>query len=305
MGLIESARTATDDPAVEAQARALSRRAVHAASDDAERFRLARQYQPAIDLLVQAARLDPGVTPQLQAVQAEYERWKDDEAERLARQGDALLEARRFAEARARYEQAAAIRPMSRARDLYRYAAHMADGEREVDNRQFSLAEASFQRALETGLDRGAAREALDRVQVRRYAVRLLGLRVRRGGPPGDLVIHVGLPDGRLLQTPPERGSWARLDSGFVVAANAYDDRTVSARVLRLVERPGDPPLELGAVTFRLSDLLARRTLMLADGAVDELRVDVVPTDRAADEVRGLAPPLQPPPPPPRPERRK
>ncbi len=296
MGFIESAREATDDPAVETNARALARRAVRAASNDAERYRLSRQYQPAIDLLVQAARLDPGVGPQLQAVQAEYERWKDDEAERLARQGDDLLEARRFEEARAIYEQARTIRPMSRARDLCRYAGHMADGDRDVGRRQFSSAEVSYRRALETGLDRGAAQEALDRVQVRRYSVRLLGVRVRPGGPPGDLVIALGLPDGRRMQTAPERGARARLDSAFVIAANAYDDRTVSASVLRFVHRPGEPPLELGNVSFRISDLLSRRVLALADGAVDELRVDVVPTDRALDEVRGLIPSQLPPP---------
>lgn len=302
MGFVESARAVTDDAGVEAEARPLARRAVWAATDDAERFRAARQYQPAVELLSQAARLDPGVTPQLRAVQAEWERWKDEEAERLAREGDALVAARRFGEARARYEQAAAIRPASRARDFYRYADLMVDGERQAGSRQFSLAETSYRRALETGLDRGAAQEALERVQVRGYAVRLLGVQVRRGGPPGDLVVSLGLPDGRQLQTPPERGSWARLDSGFVVNANFFDDRTVTAKVLRLVERPGDPPFELGTVRFKLSELLARRILVLADGAVDELRVDVVPSDRAPDEVRGLFPPGQPPP---RPERQK
>lgn len=309
MELLEGARAATDDPAVEADARPLTRRAVQAAKESAERLRAGREYPQALDLLSRAARLDPEVAPQLRTVQAEYERWKDDEAERLARQGDELVDARRFEEAKARYDQAVAIRPMSRARDLSRYADLLVDGDREIARSQFSWAEASYERALETGLDRGFAREALDRVQIRRYAVRLLGVRVRRGGPPGDLVVSVTFPDGRRMQTPPERGAWARLDSSFVVSANAYDDRSVSATVLRMVERPHAPPLELGRVTFRLSDLLTRRILVLADGAVDELRVDVVPTDLPADGVRGLAPPLEPPrpPPPPRggPERRR
>ncbi len=305
MGLIEGARAATDDPAVEAEARALAPRAARAAAEDAERYRQGRQYQPAIGLLAQAARLDPSVTPQLRVVEAEYERWKDGEVERLCGEGDALIDARRFQEARARYEQASAIRPMGRARDLYRYADHLVDGTDEVARRQFSFAESSFRSAVQTGLDRGAAQEALDRVQVRRYAVRLLGVRVQRGGPPGELVIAVGLPDGRQLRTPPGRRSWARLDSGFVVEANGYDDRTVSVRVLRFLERPGDPPLELGAATFRLGDLVSRRILALADGVVDELRVDAVPTDLGRDEVYGLDWFTPPPPPLPRPERHK
>jgi hypothetical protein len=135
--------------------------------------------------------------------------------------------------------------------------------------------------------------------------VRLQGLRVRRGGPPGDLVVVVTLPDGRRLQTLPQHGNWARLESMFAVAANSYDNRTVTARVLRVVARPGQdvPPLELGTVAIRLSDLLAQRAVVLADGAVDELRVDVVPANLPPGEVRGLMPLPEPPPPRPAPKK--
>lgn len=310
--LIEGARAATQDPGVEAEAARLVGPAVRAASDDAERLREARQYPQAIDLLSRAARLDPGVGPQLQAVQAEQERWKDAEAERLAREGDALLDARRLAEARTRYDQATAIRPASRSRDLARYVAFLMEGDDAVARRSFGVAERSYHSAVETGLDRGFARDGLERVQVRRWAVRLRAVRVRRGGPPGELAVAVSLPDGRQVATPPLRGDWARLDAAFVVAANSYDERIVSARVLRLVHRPGadDPPFDLGTVSFRLSDLLAQRGLVLAEGVVEELRLDAVPTDLPEGEVRGLVPVVAPPPPPrppPRttPERRK
>jgi hypothetical protein len=148
MELIEAARAVTEDPGVEAEARRMVPAAVEAAVAESSRLRAARQYPQAIDLLSRAARLDPGVTPRLQATQAEYDQWKDYEAERLAREGDAFLRVRRFAEARDRYVQAATIQPESRARELARYADLMLDGDAAVARRDFPDAEAHYRRAL-------------------------------------------------------------------------------------------------------------------------------------------------------------
>lgn len=310
MELVESARGVTDDPSVEAEARRFIPVVTRAAVADADRFRAARQFPQAIDLLARAVRLDPNLTPRLQAARAEYEVWKDAEAERLTREGDGLLAARRFADAKARYDQAVSIRPQWRAAPLARYAGLLAEGEDAIGRRDFARAERVYGEAVQSPVETGYAREALERVQLRSYAVELRFVKVRPGGPQGPIVVMVRLPDGRAVQTLPQRsGRFARLDARFVVTANAYDDRLFSARVFRLPERDGanDAPFELGTVRFALSDLLGRRALSLENGVVDELRVELTPTHSPQGELRGLVPvsDAPPPPPPPPPPRRK
>jgi tetratricopeptide (TPR) repeat protein len=305
MEALEAAREVTNDPGVEAEVRRWIAPATRAAAADAGRFRGARQYPQAIDLLARAARLDPAYDEDLRATQTEYERWKDDEAERLAREGDGLLRVHRWGEARARYQQAVALRPQGRAAALARYADLLGEGEEAVSRRDFGRAERLYREAAQSPADGGLARDALERVRIRPWAVTVRSVRVRPGGPRGPLVVALRLPDGRTVRTPPREGARAWLEATFVVAANAYDDRAVSARVLRLT-RPGEPPIELGAVAFRLSDAIGRGALSLEDGAVDELRVEAAPTALPVGELRGLervdGPP--PPPPPPRPPRK-
>lgn len=317
MELVESVRGITSDPGVEAEARRFVPVVTRAAVADADRFRAARQYPQAIDLLTRAARLDANLTPRLQAAQAEFEGWKDAEAERLTREGDGLLGGRRFAEAHARYQQALAIRPQWRAAPLARYAALLAEGEEAIGRRDFPRAERVYREAVQSPVETGYAREALERVQLRTYAVELRFVKVRPGGPQGPIVVTILLPDGRSVQTAPQRaGRRAHFDARFVVAANAYDDRAVSARVFRLPEREGanDPPFDLGTVRFALSDLLGRGALTLENGVVDEARFEIAPTPLPAGALSGLVPvsaaaappsPPSPPPPPPPPPRRK
>jgi tetratricopeptide (TPR) repeat protein len=300
MELLEAARDVTNDPGVESDVRRWIPAVTRLASTDADRLRAARQFPQAIDLLARASRLDPGYGGQLQAVQAEYEQWKDFEAERFTREGDGFLRARQWGEAKARYQQAVALRPQSRAAALLRYADLLGDGEEAVSRRDFARAERLYREAAQSPADDGLARAALERVRVRPWAVTLRSVRVRHGGPRGPLVVVVRLPDGRAAQTAPREGSRASLEATFVVAANAYDERVVSARVFRLA-RPGDPPFDLGTVAFRLSDVVGREPFALEDGAVDELVVDAAPTDLPPGELRGLGPVAGPPPPPPAP----
>lgn len=308
MELLEAARGATNDPGVEGEVRRWIPPIVRTASADADRLRAARQYPQAIDLLSRASRLDPAVGGQLQAVRAEYEQWKDVEAERLTRDGDGLLRAHRWGEARARYQQAAALRPNGRAAALARYAELLGDADEAVSRRDFVRAEHLYREAAQSPADDGLARAALERVQIRPWAITLRSVRVRHGGPRGPLVVVVRMPDGRAVQTEPRDGARAYLEGTFVVAANAYDDRVISARVLRMAN-PGDPPFDLGTVRFRIADAIGDGRLALADGAVDELRIDAAPTELPVGELRGLlpfreGPPApQPPPPPPRPNK--
>jgi hypothetical protein len=110
-------------------------------------------------------------------------------------------------------------------------------------------------------------------------------VRVTRGG--GDLVLTVALPDGRNAQTPPRFGSYANLESSFVVAANGYDDRTVSLRVFR---GAGDHPVDLGTVSFPLAELIARGRLSVSGDDIQEVRVECDPADLPEGAVTGLIP---------------
>jgi tetratricopeptide (TPR) repeat protein len=303
MELLEAARAVTGDPGVEAEVRGLVPAATRAAADEADRLADARQYPQAIALLERAARLDPRWTGRLEAIRAEQEAWLDAEAERLTLEGDGFLRGGRYGEARARYLQAASFRPSGRAATLAAYAGLLLDGEEAVRRRDFAAAERRYEEAARSQADDGRAREALELVRVRPWAVSLRAVRVRPGGPRGPLVVVVRLPDGRAVQTEPRDGGRARLDATFVVAANAYDDRVVSARVLRLTGRD-EAPFDLGTVSFRLADAIRRGPLSLEDGAVDGLVVDAAPSALPAGALRGLSPvpDAPPPPPPPRPQ---
>jgi tetratricopeptide (TPR) repeat protein len=306
MERLEAARAVTNDPGVEAEVRRWIPPVTRGALEAADRYRASRQYPQAIDLLARATRLDPGMGGALQAAQAEYEQWKDVEAERLTREGDGFLRARRYDQAKARYQEAAALRPQGRAATLARYADLLGDGEDAVRRNDFARAERIYREAAQSPADDGTARDALELVRVRPWAVTFRSVRVRPGGPRGPVVVLVRLPDGRSVQAEPREGPRGHLEATFVVAANAYDDRRVTARVLRRVGRDV-PPLDLGTLGFRLSELFARGELSLEDGAVDELRVEARPSQLPPGELRGFSPapdaPPPPPPPPPRPRK--
>jgi hypothetical protein len=187
LALLADARAATEDPGVAAEAHRLQPGIVGAAVADADRLRAARQFPQAIDLLAEAARVDPGVTPRLQAVQAEYEKWKDGEAERLVREGDDLLGERRFADAKTSYDAAVRLRPQGRGQPLSRYAGLLAQGDAAVAKRDFAAAERAFGEAsqLPADRDRQVALVELDRVKVRPYAIRIRSVLVRPLRPDG------------------------------------------------------------------------------------------------------------------------
>jgi tetratricopeptide (TPR) repeat protein len=331
LGLLLSAREASDDPAVTAEIRRAAPGVVDGAIFDAEALRAKEQYPQALELYTAAAQLDPAVQPRLAAVQAEYERWKDSEAERLAQQGDGLLAERRYAEAKAAYDAAVQLRPRGRAEPLARYAGLLTQGEAAIGARDFVTAERAFAEASRYPGDRVAAEE-LDRVKVRPWAIRLdsvlvtptrpdgwpwsgsrsflldrilaqlqraassasasvaldLARRVPRDNQP-NLVVTVGLPDGRGLQTAPRRGVHLALDGSFVVASNAYDDRQLSLRVVHEDARGGQA-VDVGVVTFRLGDLVAQRELAVSGGSVTELRLAATASSLPDGAFAGLQP---------------
>jgi len=328
--MLISASEASRDPAVVSAVRGASPRVVGDAVAASDRLRSSAQYPAAIDLLSLSARVDPSVQGRLQAVQAEYERWKDAEAERLAMQGDQLLQQGRYAEAEGAYRSALGLRPQSRAQPLAKYAGAMARGLAAAEKRDFQGAERAFSEAANLRVDRGEAAAQLDRVKLRPYAValrsvlvkpvrpdgwpwagqrnrdldRALSLITGRGViPPGMvldlarriprenqpvLVVTIALPDGRAVQSAPRRGAYALLDGSFTVVTNGFDDRAISMRVSH--DDGAGAPVDAGSVTVRLSDLVSNREVVLAAGALVELRLEAV----AADAPDGAVDRLQP-----------
>jgi tetratricopeptide (TPR) repeat protein len=352
--LVEGARAATDDPGVAAEGRRVEPAVVRGAVDEAERFRAARQFPEAVDLLARAARVDPSLSQRLEAVRAEHERWKDAEAERYSAEGDALLSQRRFADAKASYDAAVHLRPQGRAHALARCAALLAQGDAAIGRRDFPAAERAFAEAARLEVDGGIALAELDRVKVRPYAIRLRSVLVHATRPDGwpwagtrtrgldralarltsytqgrasapvgvaldlarrippenqpTLVVTLALPDGRASQSAPRRGVYALLDGTIVVAGNAYDERTISLRVVH--DAGGGRMTDVGLVSFRVADLVANGEVALSEGSVTELRIEADVADQPEGTFSGLtqiggppapapaAPPVRPAPPP-------
>lgn len=185
--LYNRARTVTTDPGVQAEAARVSAGLVAGAVEDAQRRRAAQQYPGAIELLTLAVAVDGRVRPTLDQVRAEYDRWLDQQYEAEARQGDALLRERRFAEAQARYEAAQKYKKGGRAEPLGRYARGLAQGEEAVRRRDWSRAMAAYEEAVRSGMDTTQfAASELERVRIRPYAIRVHSVLVKPFRPDGS-----------------------------------------------------------------------------------------------------------------------
>jgi hypothetical protein len=204
LALLAQARAATEDPALDAEARRVQPALVRGAVEDAERHRAAQRYPQALELLGLAAAVDGGVRPRLEAVRAEDQRHRDAEYERLTRAGDGLLAQRRFAEAQSSYEAALQARPGGRAAGLARYAGQLRAGESAVQAKDWSRAARAYEAALQAGPDRdGFAAAQLERVRPRPYAIRLR-----------SVLLWPSRPDGR-----PWAGRWSRTFDAVLVGA--------------------------------------------------------------------------------------
>jgi hypothetical protein len=106
------------------------------------------------------------------------------------------------------------------------------------------------------------------------------------------LVATLTLPDGRQFSTAPQTALRARFESFVVVATNALDDRPLSIRIVH-VDAQG--PVEVGAVTLRMADLLNGGQLVLSDRSIVELRLSAERSPQADGSVRGFAPVGRPP----------
>ena len=101
------------------------------------------------------------------------------------------------------------------------------------------------------------------------------------------LVATMTLPDGRQFSTAPQTALRARFESFVVVATNALDDRPLS---IRITHADAQGPVEVGAVTLRMADLLNGGDLVLSDRSIVELRLSAERSSQADGSVQGFAP---------------
>lgn len=185
LDLLQKAGEASSDPAAAGEIRRATPFLVDGAAREADRLRAAHQYPQALQLLELATAADPAQRGRLDATRAEFERWKDAEAERLTDEGEARLAQRRFADAKQSFDAALQLRPQGRAQPLARYAGHMAEAQAAIGRRDFGAAERALGQALQAGVDRQYVQGELDRVRVRPYAVRLRSVLVQPLRPDG------------------------------------------------------------------------------------------------------------------------
>jgi tetratricopeptide (TPR) repeat protein len=99
------------------------------------------------------------------------------------------------------------------------------------------------------------------------------------------LVARVDAPGVGPLATPPRRALHASLAASVTVAANHYDDRALS---IRLVHDAGGALEDVGVVSVAMGDLVARRSVVLADRSILRLELEAAPTDIAAGTASGF-----------------
>ena len=185
--LLASARAASNDPGLQNEASRLQPTIVGNAVRDAHQYRSQQQFGPAVELLTMAAAVDGSLKPQLSQVQAEYDAYLTAQYEAVAKQGDAFMRDRRFAEAAAKYDEALGIRKGGRAEPLARYARALQAGDGAAQRRDWPGAARAYEDAVRSGMDgqNGYAAQQLERVQPRPYAVRVRSALVRPIRPDG------------------------------------------------------------------------------------------------------------------------
>ncbi len=89
-----------------------------------------------------------------------------------------------------------------------------------------------------------------------------------------NLVILAMLPDGALLATPPKQTLYSPYDARFALLTNAFDERTLSFKVVHRSDR-GD--VDMGLIEVPLGRLVEERAGSFWGGAVAELQLGVEP----------------------------
>ncbi len=116
-----------------------------------------------------------------------------------------------------------------------------------------------------------------------------------------SFLVEVVLPDGHRFASAVRDGPYFTLDASFVVAANGFDKRRVTLRVVH--QEPGRPAEPAGEISVGLGELIGRSTGTVSAPPVLAMELQVDPADGAVEGGgRGFAPVAEaarPPPPPP------
>jgi hypothetical protein len=186
--LEETRRATTISSAPEVAARRLDvdREIALAAIAEADRLRPDRKYAEALEAMKVAAQCDSTHANRLRQVEAERDQWVSYQYEAAAYEGDQLMDRSDWQAARDRYRAAIAVRSGGRAEGLARYSDAMARGTAAVGSHNYPGAAAAFKEAVGTSLDRGEARRAIDRLEVRPFRIALLSLLLMPARPDGN-----------------------------------------------------------------------------------------------------------------------
>jgi hypothetical protein len=183
---LQKATALSSDAEVAQEAAKAQVEAVTRGDTEVERLRRNKDYPEAVAMLEAMAAVDPSRRPKLDALLAEQARFQEAEYERLAKEGDAALAARRWSEARTKYEGALQMKAGGRAEPLARYAGGMEQAEAALARRDFNAAAAGFRQAVESGQDRNNyAAVQLQRVLPRPYTLRIRSVLARPLRPDG------------------------------------------------------------------------------------------------------------------------
>jgi tetratricopeptide (TPR) repeat protein len=226
LGFLKRATTLSNDPRVHQEAAQAKTEVLGLADREAERLRQLKAYPRSLALLRLVVAQDPSRQQKLQTVEAEYEQHLVAEYERLAREGDAALAQRRWAEAQEKYEEALRMKSGGRAEPLARYAGGMAQGDAALAKQDFVASAEGYRQAVASGLDRaGAAATRLARVEIRPYALRVRSV----------LVMPTRL-DGRPWVGPAAPFLNRLLERGMNVVAGS-DNSAAWRQLIRAAER--------------------------------------------------------------------
>ncbi|MFL5351724.1 hypothetical protein [Archangium sp.] len=213
LDMLQRATTVSNDPEILQDASRARAEVVGLADAEAERLRQLKAYPRSLTLLRLVVQSDPSRQQKLAAVEAEYEQFQLAEYERLAREGDAALAQRRFAEAQEKYEEALRMKQGGRAEPLARYAGGLAQAEKGMARRDFVAAAEGYRRAVDSGLDRdGLAASRLAQVEIRPYALRI-----------ESVLLRLTRPDGRPWVGPPSPIFGRMLGKGVDLASGSND----------------------------------------------------------------------------------
>jgi tetratricopeptide (TPR) repeat protein len=183
---VRRAQELSNAPEVQAEAGRVQAEIVAAAVTDSDRLRQERKYEEAVRVMQIAVQYDPSQANRLRAVEEERDQWLAFQYDKATYDGDVAMSQRDWRTASERYRAAMAIRPGGRAEALARYSDAMANADIALQGRNYEAATQAYQEAVNSGVDKGEARAALDKLRIRPYVVSIRSVLLVPTRPDGS-----------------------------------------------------------------------------------------------------------------------